>query len=128
MTAPSGERFSTRQRVLDPELEIYAGSSTSSRGLFRLSSILDPFCDCQQSAKGGSGEADVRHVARETRSGYFREVLISPNLVLRLPPIPLTAAMIASEIPAAIRPYSMAVAPDSSFRKRAKSLDISSPC
>jgi hypothetical protein len=32
----------------------------------------------------------------------------------------LTTAMIASEMPAAIRPYSMAVAPDSSFKKRAK--------
>src|SRR5258705_2394173 len=41
--------------------------------------------------------------------------------------MPLTAPMIASEIPAAIRPYSMAVAPDSSFRKRAKSLDMSKP-
>src|SRR5258708_1946162 len=49
---------------------------------------------------------------------------MAPNLVLRLPPMPLTAPMIASEIPAAIRPYSMAVAPDSSFRKRTKSLDI----
>jgi hypothetical protein len=58
---------------------------------------------------------------------YFSEVLMAPNLVLRLPPIPLTAPMIASEMPAAIRPYSMAVAPDSSFRKRAKSLDILSP-
>jgi hypothetical protein len=27
-------------------------------------------------------------------------------------------------MPAAIRPYSIAVAPDSSFKKRAKSLDI----
>jgi hypothetical protein len=44
--------------------------------------------------------------------GYFSEVLIAPNLVLRLPPMPLMAPMIASEIPAAIRPYSMAVAPD----------------
>ena len=30
---------------------------------------------------------------------------------------PLTTAMIASEMPAAIRPYSIAVAPDSSFTK-----------
>ena len=59
--------------------------------------------------------------------GYFSEVLIAPNLVLRLQPMPLTAPMIASEIPAAIRPYSMAVAPDSSVRKRAKSLDMPSP-
>src|SRR5258705_296775 len=58
---------------------------------------------------------------------YLSDVLIAPNLVLRLPPMPLTAAMIASEIPAAIRPYSMAVAPDSSFRKRTKSLDIYQP-
>jgi hypothetical protein len=45
---------------------------------------------------------------------YFREVLIESNLVLRFEPRPLTTAMIASEIPAAIKPYSMAVAPDSS--------------
>jgi len=37
---------------------------------------------------------------------------------LRLLPSPFTAAMIASEMPAAIRPYSIAVAPDSSDRKR----------
>ena len=42
---------------------------------------------------------------------------------LRLLPRPFTAAMIASEIPAAIRPYSIAVAPDSSDRKR-KNLTI----
>ena len=33
--------------------------------------------------------------------------------------MPLTATMITTEIPAAIKPYSMAVAPDSSFTKRA---------
>jgi len=49
-------------------------------------------------------------------NGYFNEVLIEPNMVFRLLPSPLTAAMIASAIPAAIRPYSMAVAPDSSFQ------------
>src|ERR1700687_6442309 len=50
---------------------------------------------------------------------YFSELLIEVNLVFRLEPRPLTTAMIASEIPAAIRPYSIAVAPDSSFTKRA---------
>src|SRR6202021_3156452 len=50
---------------------------------------------------------------------YFSEVLIEPNLVFSVLPMPLTTAMIAAEIPAAIRPYSMAVAPDSSFTKRA---------
>ena len=36
------------------------------------------------------------------------------NWVLRFDPIPFTTAMMASAIPAAIKPYSMAVAPDSS--------------
>ena len=39
---------------------------------------------------------------------------MSVNLLFRLVPRPLTMAMIASEMPAAISPYSMAVAPDSS--------------
>jgi hypothetical protein len=55
---------------------------------------------------------------------YFSELLTEVNLAFRLEPRPLTTAMIASEMPAAIRPYSMAVAPDSSLKKRAKSLDI----
>jgi len=38
------------------------------------------------------------------------------NLSFRLEPRPLTIAMIAREIPAAIKPYSMAVAPLSSVR------------
>ena len=42
------------------------------------------------------------------------------NIVLRLLPRPLTATIIAMEIPAAIRPYSMAVAPESSARNFAK--------
>ena len=41
---------------------------------------------------------------------------IELNVVLSLVPLPLTTAMIATEMPAAIRPYSMAVAPNSSFR------------
>jgi hypothetical protein len=46
------------------------------------------------------------------------------NLVFRFVPRPLTTVMIAIEIPAAIRPYSMAVAPDSFFKKCTKSLDM----
>jgi hypothetical protein len=45
---------------------------------------------------------------------YFNAVLTLLNSVLRLVPTPLTAVMIAIAIPAAIRPYSIAVAPDSS--------------
>src|ERR1700759_708610 len=60
---------------------------------------------------------------------YFSEVLIDVNFVFRLVPRPLTTAMMASEMPAAIRPYSMAVAPDSSFTKRAIRFFISkTPC
>jgi hypothetical protein len=51
---------------------------------------------------------------------YFNEVLIELNMVFRLLPSPLTTAMIASAIPAAISPYSMAVAPDSSFQNLKK--------
>jgi hypothetical protein len=43
---------------------------------------------------------------------YFNEVLTDENVVLRVLPKPLTTAIIASAIPAAIRPYSIAVAPD----------------
>jgi hypothetical protein len=45
---------------------------------------------------------------------YFNELLIDVNLELSFVPSPFTAAMMASEMPAAINPYSIAVAPDSS--------------
>jgi hypothetical protein len=45
---------------------------------------------------------------------YFNELLIEVKFVLRVVPRPFTAAIIASEMPAAMRPYSIAVAPDSS--------------
>jgi hypothetical protein len=40
------------------------------------------------------------------------------NVVLSWVPRPLTIAMIATEMPAAIRPYSIAVAPRRVFQKR----------
>ena len=39
--------------------------------------------------------------------------MIDVNMPFRFEPSPLTIAMMASAMPAAIRPYSMAVAPDS---------------
>jgi hypothetical protein len=45
---------------------------------------------------------------------YFNEVLIAENLVFSLAPMPFTTAMMASEMPAAINPYSIAVAAVSS--------------
>src|SRR5450631_3286533 len=46
------------------------------------------------------------------------------NVLVSCVPRPLTAAMMATEMPAAIKPYSMAVAPDSSFTKRLTRLFI----
>src|ERR1039458_8514210 len=46
------------------------------------------------------------------------------NLAFNWVPRPLTTAIIAMEIPAAIRPYSIAVAPELSFKKRRTSLCI----
>jgi hypothetical protein len=51
---------------------------------------------------------------------YFSEVLIETKLVLSCEPTPLTAVMITIAIPAAIKPYSMAVAPESSDKNLAK--------
>ena len=68
----------------------------------------------------GPGTAGA-FVARSEAFAYFSELLIEVNLPFRLEPRPLTTAMIASEMPAAIRPYSMAVAADSSFAKRVSS-------
>jgi len=54
---------------------------------------------------------------------YLSAVEMLVNLAFNCVPRPLTTAMIAMEMPAAIRPYSMAVAPDSFFRN-ATSLDF----
>jgi hypothetical protein len=59
------------------------------------------------------GEAPLREGENLTRF-YFNELLIDVNWPFRLVPRPFTTAMIASAIPAAIKPYSIAVAPDSS--------------
>ena len=59
------------------------------------------------------------------RSGYFNDVLTESKLVLSLLPTPCTAVMIAMAIPAAIKPYSIAVAPDS-FLKNVKMRDFMS--
>jgi hypothetical protein len=59
-------------------------------------------------------------VWRGTAFCYLSELLIAVNLVLSLLPSPFTMAMIANEIPAAISPYSMAVAAVSSAKNRRK--------
>jgi hypothetical protein len=84
----------------------------------RLEKLTDPRL---HDASGGSLREQTGVCAlRATENGapkiYFNELLIEVNFVLSLEPNPFTAAMIAGEIPAAIRPYSMAVAAVSSFK------------
>jgi hypothetical protein len=49
---------------------------------------------------------------------YLRAVETVENVVFNCVPRAATVAMIATAMPAAMRPYSMAVTPRSSFRKR----------
>jgi hypothetical protein len=49
------------------------------------------------------------------------------NVFFSWPPSVFTVAMIATEMPAAIRPYSMAVAPESSRRKRLRFRRLTRP-
>ena len=51
---------------------------------------------------------------RKGKECYFNWVEIELKLAVSAVPTPFTAAMIASAMPAAISPYSIAVAPDSS--------------
>ena len=51
-----------------------------------------------------------------TEAAYFNCDDIEEKVVLSFVPRPFTTLMIATEIPAAIKPYSMAVAPDSSAK------------
>ena len=51
-----------------------------------------------------------------TEAVYFNCVETDENVELSFVPRPFTAAMIATDMAAAIRPYSMAVAPFSSFK------------
>jgi hypothetical protein len=62
----------------------------------------------------GDGPGDGFNRVMRSRRAYFSELLIEVNLALRLVPRPFTAARMTIEIPAAISPYSMAVAPESS--------------
>lgn len=60
----------------------------------------------------------TRHQCDGAPRGRYSAFVTEVKVVVSLVPVVLTAAMIATEIPAAMRPYSMAVAPDSSRRKR----------
>jgi hypothetical protein len=64
--------------------------------------------------------------AREELATYFSAVLTVPKVVVRFVPIPLTTVIMTTEMPAAIRPYSIAVAPDVSRRKLNKVFNATS--
>ena len=68
--------------------------------------------------EGARAAALVGIRAGRSLTAYLRAVCTLVNVVLRLDPTLATAAMIAIEMPAAIRPYSIAVAPVSSQMKR----------
>jgi len=73
----------------------------------------------RQSDKSHRPSADHCHMVPlivEKRDGHFNCDEIDEKVVLSLVPRPLTTLIMAMEIPAAIRPYSMAVAAFSSFR------------
>jgi hypothetical protein len=58
---------------------------------------------------------------------YFIALETLLNVVFRLVPRACTVAMIATAMPAAIKPYSMAVAPDWSDRKAVKLRNMIEP-
>jgi hypothetical protein len=59
---------------------------------------------------GSAGPRDG--ILFEDAADQWSWVLIEVNLVLRVVPMFLTTPMITREMPAAMRPYSIAVAPD----------------
>ena len=65
-------------------------------------------------------ERRVRWSAAE--AAYLSAADTEENVVLRLVPRPFTTEMMATAMPAAMRPYSMAVAADSSRRKALSAL------
>jgi len=57
-----------------------------------------------------------REVRSATNSRLFQRVIYRRELLIEISAEAIDHGMIASEIPAAINPYSMAVAPDSSVQ------------
>jgi hypothetical protein len=83
--------------------------------------------DCQagvarlQLRRGDSRLSPIPARTRQNPSGvYFNWLLISENFSAMLMPSALTSPMMASAIAAAIKQYSMAVAPDSSAKNLLK--------
>src|SRR5436190_20072154 len=81
------------------------------------------FCSIEVDKKKPPSRAASRYVRCLTAEAYLSWVEMPLNVPLSVVPIAFTLAIITIEIPAAIRPYSIAVAPDSSFRN-AKNMEI----
>jgi hypothetical protein len=75
---------------------------------------------------GYSITSSARAISVAGSDSYFSELLMEVNFVFSLAPMPFTMLMMASEMPAAIKPYSIAVAPFSS-RKNSRSNRIEIP-
>src|SRR5262252_8742037 len=93
--------FKASRRIVALDLRRHCGSGASRRRSAQ-----------KEEAAGDGGFSQ----SRTRRYPYLSCVEMSLNLPLRVEPIVFTVAMITTEMPAAIRPYSIAVAPDSSFR------------
>jgi hypothetical protein len=104
-----------------------AAAAVEKAGIYRAK--RDRQCPCRLWIEGGYSTAATLAQNERDRAlgtpgpknapemgGYFSELLMLSNFVLSVVPRPFTTEMIAIEIPAAIRPYSMAVAPDSSLK------------
>jgi putative ABC transport system substrate-binding protein len=77
---------------------------------------------------GPSAEPLLRELQAAAATQGASAVAMVWNLAVRFTPTVLTTVMIATEMPAAMRPYSMAVAPDSFFTKRTKRFFIDASC
>jgi hypothetical protein len=72
---------------------------------------------------GAATEVFVASAAAPGARHQFIALLTDVKVEFNLVPRPVTVAMIATEMPAAIKPYSIAVAP-SSLRRKLKRRDI----
>jgi hypothetical protein len=109
------EPIATESKLLN---NINVSNAAMAEGRAAALGFLQPAKDSERLSKRAHKKRpgvakQPRPVALEAFS-YFRELLMEVYLLLRLVPRPFTTATIAIEMPAAISPYSIAVAPDSS--------------
>src|SRR5262245_20516138 len=117
--APAAAR--SRDRAYKPD---YAGWA---RELRRCKACLQEWCRAPTwGAKARAQPQRLGSVAGSEirRDAYLSAVWTEVKVVFSLEPRVPTTVMMATEMPAAMRPYSMAVAPDSSFTNLEKSFIV----